>query len=239
MIRVGSIVLRVDDLARQTAFWTAALDYVPRAENSDDFVLLRPRSGVGPNLSLDRHHSTLQIPPRIHLDLYADDQAAEVRRLIALGATKVPLGQAARRCRLRHPRRPRRQPLLRRRRVALSESLNSIDPPYSSTKSGTMARPRPRVGYASRPSARLRRDRSAASSDASRSAGISIAVASLKMRGASWYEPMNAWHRGHPATCASMAARVSGARAPSRYSISSSTPETQTISIIARLPRAH
>jgi hypothetical protein len=27
--------------------------------------------------------------PRVHLDLYADDQAAEVERLIALGATEV------------------------------------------------------------------------------------------------------------------------------------------------------
>jgi len=89
MITVGSIVLRVDDLARQTAFWAAALDYQPRDETSDDFVLLRPKNGSGPNLSLDRHDSTLQIPPRIHLDLYADDQAAEVARLIALGATEV------------------------------------------------------------------------------------------------------------------------------------------------------
>jgi predicted enzyme related to lactoylglutathione lyase len=89
MITVGSIVLRVDDLARQTAFWTAALDYTPRAEMSDDFALLRPTNGIGPNVSLDRHRSALQIPPRIHLDLYADDQAGEVKRLIALGATEV------------------------------------------------------------------------------------------------------------------------------------------------------
>jgi len=89
MLRVGSIVIRVDDLRRQTEFWTAALDYVPREENDDDFVLLRPRDGIGPNLSLDRVRSKLQVPPRIHLDLYADDQAAEVERLIALGATEV------------------------------------------------------------------------------------------------------------------------------------------------------
>ena len=89
MIRVGSIVLRVDDLQRQTEFWSEALDYVRRQDDSDDFVLLRPRDGVGPNLSLDRHRSTGQIPPRIHLDLYTDDQAGEVKRLIALGATEV------------------------------------------------------------------------------------------------------------------------------------------------------
>ncbi len=56
-VRVGSIVLRVDNLERQAAFWAAALDYAPREEQSDDFVLLRPRNGVGPNLSLDRVRS--------------------------------------------------------------------------------------------------------------------------------------------------------------------------------------
>ncbi|MDQ4035853.1 MAG: VOC family protein [Chloroflexota bacterium] len=89
MTTIGSIVIRVDDLQRQTAFWSAALDYVPREDDSDDFVLLRPRNGIGPNLSLDRVRSALQIPPRIHLDLYTDDQAAEVRRLVALGASEV------------------------------------------------------------------------------------------------------------------------------------------------------
>lgn len=89
MITIGSIVIRVDDIQRQTQFWSAALDYLPRAENDDDFVLMRPRDGIGPNISLDRHHSALNVPPRIHLDLYAEDQAAEVRRLIALGATEV------------------------------------------------------------------------------------------------------------------------------------------------------
>lgn len=89
MISIGSVVIRVDDLERQTRFWSAALDYIPREENDDDFVLMRPRNGVGPNVSLDRHHATPSIPPRIHLDLYAADQAAEVQRLIGLGATEV------------------------------------------------------------------------------------------------------------------------------------------------------
>lgn len=89
MLRVGSIVLRVDDLQRQVDFWTAALDYEARPSDSDDFVLLRPKDGRGPNVSLDRVRSTVQVPPRIHLDLYAEDQAGEVARLLALGATEV------------------------------------------------------------------------------------------------------------------------------------------------------
>ena len=89
MLRIGSIVLRVDDLQRQTEFWEAALDYSRREGDSEDFVLLRPRDGAGPNLSLDRVRSELKIPPRLHLDLYTDDQAGEVERLLALGATEI------------------------------------------------------------------------------------------------------------------------------------------------------
>ena len=90
MLQVGSLVLRVDDLRRQTEFWQAALGYVRRDDGtSDDFVLLGPPEGVGPHLSLDQVHAPLQIPPRLHMDLYADDQAAEVERLLALGATEV------------------------------------------------------------------------------------------------------------------------------------------------------
>jgi hypothetical protein len=87
--RIGSIVVRVDDLRRQTEFWAAALGYVPRSGDRDDFVLLRPKDGVGPNLSLDRARSTVHVPPRIHLDLYTEDQAGEVERLVGLGATEV------------------------------------------------------------------------------------------------------------------------------------------------------
>ncbi|HEX5590774.1 MAG TPA: VOC family protein [Candidatus Limnocylindrales bacterium] len=93
MLRVGSIVIRVDDLDRQKAFWTAALDYVPREGDDEGFALLRPRNGVGPNVSLDRVRAPVQVPPKLHLDLYAEDQAAEVERLKALGATEVHWGK--------------------------------------------------------------------------------------------------------------------------------------------------
>lgn len=86
---VGSVVIRVDDLEKQAAFWEAALGYVRREDDDDDFILLRPRHGVGPNVSLDRWGAPVQVPPKIHLDLYADDQEAEVERLVALGASRV------------------------------------------------------------------------------------------------------------------------------------------------------
>jgi len=90
MLSVGSIVFRVEDLGRQVAFWSAALDYAPRDEEpDDDFVVLRPRNGSGPNISLDLRRSEVHLPPRIHLDLYTEDQPGEVTRLMGLGATEV------------------------------------------------------------------------------------------------------------------------------------------------------
>lgn len=89
MLRVGSIVIRVDDIEHQARFWEAALGYERRAGDDDDFILLRPKDGSGPNVSLDSVPAPMQIPPRIHLDLYAEDQSAEVERLLDLGATEV------------------------------------------------------------------------------------------------------------------------------------------------------
>lgn len=88
-LRIGSIVLRVQDLDRQLRFWCAALDYVPRDEPEPDWVVLQPRAGVGVNLSLDQRRSRYGLPPRFHLDLYAEDQGAEVARLLDLGAVEI------------------------------------------------------------------------------------------------------------------------------------------------------
>jgi len=88
-LRVGAIVIRVDDVARQKAFWMAALDYAARPGDDNTFALLHPKDGSGPNVSLDRVWAPVQVPPKLHLDLYTEDQAGEVGRLIALGATEV------------------------------------------------------------------------------------------------------------------------------------------------------
>lgn len=90
MLRVGSIVIRVDDLEGQARFWQHALGYERRIDNSDTFALLYPSDGHGPNVSLDALQSEVQVPPRIHVDLYADDRESEVQRLVGLGATEVP-----------------------------------------------------------------------------------------------------------------------------------------------------
>lgn len=88
-LRIGSIVVHVSDVARAMAFWAPALDYEPRYEPEPDWVILQPRDGAGPNLSLDGVGADPPKFPEIHLDLYAADQEAEVARLVGLGARRV------------------------------------------------------------------------------------------------------------------------------------------------------
>jgi predicted enzyme related to lactoylglutathione lyase len=89
MLAIGSVVIRVGDLDAQIRFWSNALNYTVRHPVSSDFALLHPRDGRGPNVSLDAHPSERVLPPRIHLDLYAQDQLAEAARLRELGARDV------------------------------------------------------------------------------------------------------------------------------------------------------
>ncbi|MEJ7562062.1 MAG: VOC family protein [Ilumatobacteraceae bacterium] len=85
MLVVGSVVMGVADVARATAFWTAALGYRARQPGDDTFVILLPRSGPGPQVALDPSETPVQSHPRPPR-LYADDQAAEAERLTSPSA---------------------------------------------------------------------------------------------------------------------------------------------------------
>jgi catechol 2,3-dioxygenase-like lactoylglutathione lyase family enzyme len=92
MLSIGTVVLGVDDVARAVDFWSLALDYVPREEPDDSWAVMVPRTGDGTRLALGLSDTPVQQRPRIHLDLYAgdaQDQAAEVERLVRLGARHV------------------------------------------------------------------------------------------------------------------------------------------------------
>jgi len=90
MLKIGSIVWGVRDVESAIAFWCAALDYRPREAPSGDWAVLVPRHGDAVQLALKRVTSEAHTHRRHHLDLYAADQAAEVERLVALGAKRVP-----------------------------------------------------------------------------------------------------------------------------------------------------
>ncbi|GHF52442.1 catechol 2,3-dioxygenase-like lactoylglutathione lyase family enzyme [Deinococcus metalli] len=87
MLRIGSVVWGVQDVARAVRFWTAALNYRPREEPDETWAVLVPNDGSGVQIALARVGS--ERARRHHLDLYAQDQVAEVERLLALGATRV------------------------------------------------------------------------------------------------------------------------------------------------------
>ena len=89
MLTIGTIVLGVNDVAAATKFWNDAIGYVPREAGDETWVTLVPSSGPGAELSLMLSETPVQDHPRIHLDLYADDQSAEVERLVSLGAQRV------------------------------------------------------------------------------------------------------------------------------------------------------
>jgi Glyoxalase-like domain len=94
----GPIAAVVNDCADPRAmarFWGQAMDWTVH-EVTDDYARLRSSQGVGPYLEFIRTPDAKTVKNRTHLDLRpypGDDQAAEVARLHALGATDVDLGQ--------------------------------------------------------------------------------------------------------------------------------------------------
>lgn len=94
MIRLGTVVLGAEDVDRAVGFWAAVLGYDPiRFENSaNDFTILVPPSKVGTRVAVQRSETPVQEAPRVHLDLVvdsADEQRAEVERLVGLGGVVV------------------------------------------------------------------------------------------------------------------------------------------------------
>jgi catechol 2,3-dioxygenase-like lactoylglutathione lyase family enzyme len=87
-VRIGSVVIDCNDFASMFAFWREALGYVPREDPEPDWVVMKDPNGVGPNVSLQVVPEPRVGKNRLHLDLYTADQAAEVERLLALGATR-------------------------------------------------------------------------------------------------------------------------------------------------------
>ncbi len=89
MLEIGSIVWGVKDVARAVAFWSAALDYKLKAPASEDWAMLVPKDGR-PGVQLSLSLAASPKAKRHHIDLFTQDQEAEVARLLKLGATRKP-----------------------------------------------------------------------------------------------------------------------------------------------------
>jgi Glyoxalase-like domain len=92
---IAAVVVNCEDPRAMARFWNEALDWTLHVVD-DDYASLRSAEGVGPYLEFIHTPDVDAVPTRVHLDLrpYAgDDQAAEVDRLRALGATDADIGQ--------------------------------------------------------------------------------------------------------------------------------------------------
>ncbi len=87
---VGSVVIDCNDFAAMYAFWREALGYVPREPPEEGWAVLQDPDHRRVNVSLQRVPEPRVGKNRLHLDLYTEDQAGEVARLLELGATRFP-----------------------------------------------------------------------------------------------------------------------------------------------------
>ncbi len=83
------------DPTRLAQFWSAALDYEISQTGYPDEVAVKPKDGNGTPLLLAQVPEGKTVKNRLHLDLRSADQAAEVERLLGLGATRVDIGQGS------------------------------------------------------------------------------------------------------------------------------------------------
>ena len=73
-------------------WWRDALGWVVVEDQRGEYEI-RPTPDTMPGLLFTEVAGAKQGPNRLHIDLRPDDQAAEVARLEALGATRVDIGQ--------------------------------------------------------------------------------------------------------------------------------------------------
>jgi len=91
MLKIGSIVIRCFEFEKMYEFWSQALDYVPRENPNNGWVVLTDPNKQGPNISLDQSQNKREGKRSwLHLDLYTNNREAEVARLISIGAKEYP-----------------------------------------------------------------------------------------------------------------------------------------------------
>lgn len=91
-LKVGIVAFDCTQPAQLAGFWCEALGYqVTDADESG--VSIASPDGSGWAIDFLAVPDDKVVKNRLHLDLRPDDQEAEVKRLLALGATRVDIGQ--------------------------------------------------------------------------------------------------------------------------------------------------
>jgi Glyoxalase-like domain len=87
-----TLVLDCADPQKLAEFWAAVLDYKVVYSAPDEVVIAKDEHAY-PELLFGTVPEGKSVKNRLHIDLNPDDQAAEVSRLEALGATRIDIGQ--------------------------------------------------------------------------------------------------------------------------------------------------
>jgi predicted enzyme related to lactoylglutathione lyase len=87
-----TVTIDCADPARLADFWSEVLGY-KRAYQEPDEIAIEAPDESGPALLFGKGTDPKVVKNRIHFDLVPDDQGAEVERILALGATRVDIGQ--------------------------------------------------------------------------------------------------------------------------------------------------
>jgi predicted enzyme related to lactoylglutathione lyase len=87
--RIGIVLIDhpESDWAKALAFWSGVQGVEPTTEEPGDTASMYRGLGKMAGMSLESQRTGEGTPARIHLDIESDDVAAEVRRVVALGAT--------------------------------------------------------------------------------------------------------------------------------------------------------
>jgi predicted enzyme related to lactoylglutathione lyase len=91
-LRFNEVCIDAADIHALGQWWSTALGW-PLEVTDDGDVMLTPPSGEGPIWLFLAVPDGKVVKNRIHFDFNADDQAAEVERMIGLGARSVDIGQ--------------------------------------------------------------------------------------------------------------------------------------------------
>jgi hypothetical protein len=76
-------------------FWAEVLDYEVQPSDDPTEIMVSPKTGIGTTLGFFKVPEGKTVKNRLHLDLRPEDQAAEVERLLGLGAKHVDIGQGS------------------------------------------------------------------------------------------------------------------------------------------------
>ncbi len=91
--RIAQWTLDVQDVDRMVRFWSQVLGYDADPPGEDGGVHLRPPAGGEPTVWLQPRGGPKEGKNRNHPDLRTRDAAAEVERVLGLGARRADVGQ--------------------------------------------------------------------------------------------------------------------------------------------------